>query len=67
LENLDDDDDDADINRAWGSTGENKRASTAESLGYYELKENKPWFDEEYSELLDQRRQANYSGCKNLS
>jgi hypothetical protein len=27
-----------------------------EGLGYYELKKLKPWFDEEYSELLDQIR-----------
>jgi hypothetical protein len=28
------------------------------SLGYYELKHRKPWFDEGCSELLDQRKQA---------
>jgi hypothetical protein len=29
-----------------------------ESLGYYELKQHKPWFDEGCSELLEQRKQA---------
>jgi hypothetical protein len=29
-----------------------------QSLGYYELKKHKPWFDEGFSELLDQRKQA---------
>jgi hypothetical protein len=29
-----------------------------ESLGYYELKQRKPWFDEGCSKLLDQRKQA---------
>jgi hypothetical protein len=29
-----------------------------ESLGYYRLKKNKPWFFEGCSKLLDQRKQA---------
>jgi hypothetical protein len=28
------------------------------SPGYYELKKHKPWFNEGYSKLLDQRKQA---------
>ena len=36
------------MNRAW----ENK-----EYLGLYELKQHKPWFDEECSRLLDHRKQ----------
>jgi hypothetical protein len=28
------------------------------SLGYFELKKHKPWFDEGYSILLDQRKEA---------
>jgi hypothetical protein len=29
-----------------------------ESLGWYELKQRKPWFDEECLRFLDQRKQA---------
>jgi hypothetical protein len=29
-----------------------------ESVGYYGLKQHKPWFDEGCSKLLDQRKQA---------
>jgi hypothetical protein len=29
-----------------------------ESLGYYEPKQHRPWFDERCSELLNQRKQA---------
>jgi hypothetical protein len=29
-----------------------------ESLGYYELRKHKPWFDKGCSKLLDQRKQA---------
>jgi hypothetical protein len=42
----DDDDDDVDINRAWKNIRENMKTSATESLGYYELKQHKPWFDE---------------------
>jgi hypothetical protein len=35
-----------DISRAWESIRESLRALTTESLGYYVLKQHKPWFDE---------------------
>jgi hypothetical protein len=43
LENLDAE---ADNNRVWETVGENVKISPKESLGYYELKKHKPWFDE---------------------
>jgi hypothetical protein len=42
LENLDAE---VDINRAWETIRENIKISAKESLGYYELKKHKPWFD----------------------
>jgi hypothetical protein len=39
--------DDEDINRAWESIKENIKSSSKESLGLHELKQHKPWFDEE--------------------
>jgi hypothetical protein len=47
-----------DINRALGTIRENIKISPKESLGYYELKKHKPWFDEGCLELLDQRKQT---------
>jgi hypothetical protein len=47
-----------DVNKAWETIRDNIKMSAKESLGYYELKRNKPWFDEGCSELLDQRNQA---------
>jgi hypothetical protein len=47
-----------DINRAWETIRENITVSAKESLGYHELKKHKPWFDEECSKLLDQRKQV---------
>jgi hypothetical protein len=76
LENLNDDDDDddggggggggdVDISRAWESIRENMKASATDSLGFYELKEHKPWFDEGHSKLLDQRKQTELQGLQN--
>jgi hypothetical protein len=46
------------INSAWGMIRENIKISAKESLGYCELKKHKPWFDEECSKLVDQRKRA---------
>jgi hypothetical protein len=37
---------------------DNVKITANESLGYFELKKRKPWFDEGSSKLLDQRKQA---------
>jgi hypothetical protein len=50
--------DSGDINRAWESITEKIKILTQECLGYCESKHRKPWFDEEYSELVDGRKQA---------
>ncbi|PNF22122.1 hypothetical protein B7P43_G06799 [Cryptotermes secundus] len=55
FENLDTE---VDVNKAWETIRQNIKMSAKESLGYYELKKNKPWFDERCSKLLDQREQA---------
>jgi hypothetical protein len=55
LENLDAD---VDINTAWETIRENIKISVKESIGYYELKKYKPWFNEGCLELLNQRKQA---------
>jgi uncharacterized protein YaaR (DUF327 family) len=64
LDNLENED--VDISRAWESISETMKASGTESLGYY-LKQHKLWFDEECSELLDQRRQAKLQWLQNPS
>jgi hypothetical protein len=43
-----------------------KKSSTG-SLGDYELREQKPWFNEEWLELLDQRKQAELQWLQNPS
>ena len=55
MENLSDDED---INMAWENIKENIKTSAKESIGLHELKQHKPWFDEEYLGFLDQRERA---------
>jgi hypothetical protein len=45
-----------DINNAWESIRENIKTSAKDKLGYQKLKHNKPWFDDECSKLIDQRK-----------
>jgi hypothetical protein len=49
---------DEDVNRAWENIKENIKTSTKESLDLHELKQHKPWFDEECVGFVDQRTQA---------
>jgi hypothetical protein len=46
------------INSVWETIRENINISANEGLGYSELKKHKPWFDQGYTKLLDQRKQA---------
>ena len=55
---LENSDDDEDVNRTWENIKENIQTSAKESLGLHELKQNKPWFDEECLGFLDQRKWA---------
>jgi hypothetical protein len=43
----------------------NVNISAKESIGYYDLKKHKPWFDKGYSEILDQRKKPKCS-CYNI-
>jgi hypothetical protein len=52
------------INSAWETIRENIKISAQKSLGYFELKKHKPWFDKGCSKLLDQRSKLNCSGYR---
>jgi hypothetical protein len=54
-----------DINNAWEGIRENIKTSAKENLGYQNIKHNKPWFDDECSKLVDQRRQAKLQWLQN--
>jgi hypothetical protein len=61
---LEDLDAEVEINSAWETIRENVKISAKESLRYFELKKHKPWFDEGYSKLLDQRKEAKLMSLK---
>jgi hypothetical protein len=43
------------------------KTSAKESLGHYELQQQKPWFDDECSILIDRRKQAKLQWLQNPS
>jgi hypothetical protein len=55
---LEDLDAEVEINSGWETIRENIKISAKQSLGYFELKKNRPWFDARCSKLLDQRKEA---------
>jgi hypothetical protein len=56
-----------DINNAWESIRRNIKTSAKHNLEYHRLKHNKPWFDDECSKLIDQRKQAKLRWLQNPS
>ena len=46
------------LNKTWKNIKENIKTSVEESLGLHQLKQRKPWFDEECLGFLNQREQA---------
>ena len=54
-----------DINRDWENIKENIKSSAKDSLGLYELKQHRPWFDEGSLKFLDQRKQAKMQWLQN--
>jgi hypothetical protein len=54
-----------DLHRTWENFKENIKISTNESVGLYERKQHKPWFDQECSKFLHQRKQAKMQWLQN--
>jgi hypothetical protein len=67
FEALEDLDTEVKINSAWKMIRENIQISGKESLGYFELKKHKPWFDEVCSKLLQKPKQAKLQWLHNPS
>jgi len=61
LENLNDDED---VDRTWENIKENIQSSAKESLCLHELKQNKPWFDEECLGFLIKGSRLKCSGYR---
>jgi len=50
--------------RTWENIKENTKISAKECLGLYKWKQHKSWFDDEFSQYLDQRKKAKCSGYR---
>ena len=50
--------DDEDVDKTWENIKENIKTSGKERLVLHELKQNKPWFNEECLGFLDHRKRA---------
>jgi hypothetical protein len=62
---LEDMDAEVEINSAWETIRENINISAKGSLGYFELKKHKPWFDEKNTKTYDSvRREVLYNILK---
>jgi hypothetical protein len=60
-------DESLDINSASENVTENIKTSAKDNQGYHRLKHNKPWFDNDCSKLIDQRKQAKLQWLQNPS
>ena len=47
-----------DINDTWENIRDNIKVEAGESIGYYQVKKKKPWFDEDCSKVGERRKQA---------
>jgi len=59
--------DDEDVNKTRENIKEYIQTSAKESLGIHELKQNKPWFDEECLGVLDQSKRSKMQWIKDPS
>jgi hypothetical protein len=59
---LEDLDTKVEINSAWEMIRENIKILSKESVGYFELRKHKPWFDEGCSKLLDRWGEVSMCG-----
>jgi hypothetical protein len=64
---LEDLDTQVEINIAWETIRENIKISAKERVGYFEFKKHKPWFDEGWSKLLEQRKEAKFQWLQDPS
>jgi CRISPR/Cas system-associated protein Csx1 len=64
---LEDLDAEVEINSASETIRENIKISAEESVGYFEPKKHRPWFDEGCSTLLYQRKEAKLQWLQDLS
>ncbi|KAJ4437682.1 hypothetical protein ANN_17827 [Periplaneta americana] len=58
LASSDEVEDELDINSMWENIRDNIKIAAEQSIGYYETKKKKPWFDEDCCMIVERRKQA---------
>ncbi|KAJ4437648.1 hypothetical protein ANN_17793 [Periplaneta americana] len=58
LPNFDEVEEELDVNSAWKNIRDNIKIAAEQSIGYYETKKKKPWFDEDCCMVVERRKQA---------
>ncbi|KAJ4437152.1 hypothetical protein ANN_17287 [Periplaneta americana] len=58
LESSDDVEKELDVNSVWENIRDSIRIAAEQSIGYYETKKKKPWFDEDCCMVVERRKQA---------
>ncbi|KAJ4441255.1 hypothetical protein ANN_11109 [Periplaneta americana] len=58
LESSDEVDKELDVNSVWENIRDSIKIAAEQSIGYYETKKKKPWFDEDCCMVVERRKQA---------
>ncbi|KAJ4430168.1 hypothetical protein ANN_22378 [Periplaneta americana] len=58
LESSDEVEKELDVNSVWENIRDNIKIAAEQSIGYYETKKKKPWFDEDCCIVVERRKQA---------
>ncbi|KAJ4450915.1 hypothetical protein ANN_02349 [Periplaneta americana] len=58
LESSDEVEKELDVNRVWENIRDSIKIAAEQSIGYYETKKKKPWFDEDSCMVVERRKQA---------
>ena len=48
------------VDDTWENITDNIKVAAGESIGYYQVKKKKPWFDDDGSNVVQRRKQAKF-------
>ncbi|KAJ4430976.1 hypothetical protein ANN_19569 [Periplaneta americana] len=60
LESSDEVEKELDVNSVWENIRDSIKIAAEQSIGYYEIKKKKPWFDEDCCMVVERRKQGNF-------
>ncbi|KAJ4426281.1 hypothetical protein ANN_27093 [Periplaneta americana] len=60
LASSDEDEEELDVNSIWENIRDNIKIAAEQSIGYYETKKKKPWFDKDCCMVVERKKQAKF-------